>query len=126
MNIIEFIVTAFLSSTVIATLLKTKEKSNLKKYESREKLIQDSKFFISRIGNMSYENLGDFRKEMLFVSIYQYFSKDLQGDFDSLLIHSELTSKPDSIKSAEMEKFQTLIQRAKVEIAQLEDKWLRK
>ena len=126
MNTIEYVVTAILSSTVIATFLKVRERKNSKKYESREKLIQDSKFFISRIGNMGYESLGDFRKEMLFVSLYQHLSKVLQGDFDSLVINSELGSDPESKRIAEKEKFQILIQRAKTEIAQLEDKWLRK
>jgi hypothetical protein len=126
LNTIEYVVTAILSSTVIATFLKVRERKNSKKYESREKLIQDSKFFISRIGNMGYESLGDFRKEMLFVSLYQHLSKVLQGDFDSLVINSELGSDPESKRIAEKEKFQILIQRAKTEIAQLEDKWLRK
>ena len=75
---------------------------------------------------MGYESLGDFRKEMLFVSLYQHLSKVLQGDFDSLVINSELGSDPESKRIAEKEKFQILIQRAKTEIAQLEDKWLRK
>jgi hypothetical protein len=69
MSTIEFVVTAILSSSVIATFMKVREKKNTKKYESRGKLIQDSKFFISRIGNMGYESLGDFRKEMMFISI---------------------------------------------------------
>ena len=126
MNTIEFVVAAVLSSSVIATYLKVREKKNGKRYESREKLIQDSKFFISRIGNMGYESLGDFRKEMMFVSIFQHFSKPLQEDFDSLKIHSELRSDPESHRIAEKEKFQRLIHGAKTEIAQLEEKWLRK
>ena len=126
MNTIEFIVTAVLSSTVLATFLKVRESKNGKKYESREKLIQDSKFFITRISNMGYESLGDFRKEMLFVSIYQHFSKALQQDFNSLKTHAQLGSEPESRRILEKENFQILIQRAKTEVAQLEDKWLRK
>lgn len=126
LNTIEFLVTAILSSSVIATFMKIREKKNAKKYQNREKLIQDSKFFISRIGNMGYESLGDFRKEMLFVSIYQYFSKELKVEFDSLRTHAELGLDPDSHRIAEKDKFQKLIHRAKTEIAQLEDKWLRK
>lgn len=126
MNTIELVVTTILSSSVIVTFMKVREKKNTKKYENREKLIQDSKFFISRIGNMGYESLGDFRKEMMFISIHQYFSNELKLEFDSLRTNSELGLDPDSQRITEKDKFQRLINRAKTEIAQLEDKWLRK
>ena len=75
---------------------------------------------------MGYESLGDFRKEMMFISINHYFSKDLKVEFASLRTNSEFGLDSDSQRISEKDKFQWLIHRAKTEIAQLEDKWLRK
>lgn len=126
MNTFEFLIAAILSSTVIATMIKAREKQNDKKYESRQRLIHDSKFFISRIGNIDYEKLGDFRKDMMFISIYQHFSKKLQKDFDLLKLHGESTLPSDFLGANEKERLIELLHRSKVEIAQLEDKWLRR
>jgi hypothetical protein len=119
-------VTAILGSGVIAALIKSREVSMQRKHGQREKLIQDSKFFISKVSNMGYANIGDFRNEMIYINLLQYLSKTLQSDLSSLVIGLRAGTVENTVAHAESEKFNILMSNIKTEIATLEDKWLRK
>ncbi len=118
--------TAILGSGALAALIKSREVSKKRKHDQREKLIQDSKFLISKVSNMGYANIGDFRNEMIYINLLQYLSRALQSELGTLVMGLRAGAGENSALEAESEKFNMLMIKIKTEIATLEDKWLRK
>ena len=57
---------------------------------SRQRIIYDAKWLIGKLDSTSYELMGDFRKEMHFLSIQKYFDTALAEKIASFIPNGEL------------------------------------
>lgn len=124
MNLFQFTVSAVLGSTVLVAVIKEIGKRNISKREYREKLINEFKFFLSKIGNMGYDSIGEFRSEMTFKTLENYLSEKLVKEFGLIRMSHQISDTEGAIKDLEKSRFQEAIISAKAEVSKLERDWL--
>lgn len=115
-----------LGSRSLGSLMNSHGKLKILKFDERLHLIQDARFYLNRLNNMSYQQIGDFRKDLTFINFSQYFSKNLRFEIMSFIPFGQLPQKDYSnIESNEAQLKRILVEMS-TEIAKLEHKWLRK
>ena len=117
----QFVITAIAGSSVLTAIIVRYADFRKNRTIRRERFINDSKFLVTQISNLSYDRIGDFRSEQTYVSLSVFLTDKIRERVNQIQFGIKSNeSSYDQMK----DEFNSCLRTIKLEIAHLEKRWL--
>ena len=117
----QLIITAIAGSSVLTAIIVRYSDFRKARSNRRERFINDAKFLVTKISNLSYDGIGDFRNEQAYLSLSVFLSNKVRERVNQL----RFGIKSNESGYAQMkDELNSCLNSIKLEIAHLEKRWL--